>query len=150
MRLTRLESVIVLLPILGVLDVLSTFFAAWQGYPIAEYETGLVAAFFAQRGLLSLYVFVYLGILIAMSGVLLFIKRDLGVDGVLDKPVFTVLTAAVGIVEALVTGAVVSNLLIGLGGHLVEEARWLIYISVFVTIVTFVRKEVKEVWVCCK
>lgn len=150
MHLSRLDRVIVFLPILGVLDVLSTFFAAWQGHPIEEYETGLVAAFFAQRGLLSLYVFVYLGILVAMSGVLLFIKRDLGVGGFLDKLVFAVLTAAVGIVEALVTSVVISNLLIGLGGYLMEEARWLIYISVFVTIFILVRKEVKEVWVCCK
>jgi hypothetical protein len=95
MSLSRLDGVIVFLPVLGVLDVLSTFFAAWQGYPLAQYETGLAASFFARRGLLNLYVCVYLGILAAMTAVLLYIKRDLQGGRLFDKLVFLLLTAVV-------------------------------------------------------
>jgi hypothetical protein len=144
MSLSRLDGVIVFLPVLGILDVLSTFFAAWQGYPLTQYETGLAASFFAQRGLVNLYVGVYLGILVAMSAVLLCIKRDLQGGRLFDKLVFLLLTGVVCIIEATVTSVIVSNLLIGFGGRLVEEARWLIYISVFVVIFVFIRKEAKD------
>ncbi len=144
MSLSRLDGVIVFLPVLGVLDVLSTFLAAWQGYPLAQYETGLAASFFARSGLLNLYVCVYFGILAAMTAVLLYIKRDLQVGRLFDELVFLLLTGVVCIIEATVTSVIVSNLLIGFGGYLVEESRWLIYISVFVAIFVFIRKEAKD------
>jgi hypothetical protein len=43
-----------------------------------------------------------------------------------------------------VTSVVVSNLLIGFGGHLLKESRWLIYISVFVAIFVSIQKEAKD------
>lgn len=143
MRLDRLDVVIIFLPILGMFDVLSTFLAAWQGYPTEQYETGLLASFFAQRGVIHLYVLIYVGILMAMSAVLLCIKYDLLIGRFLDKVVFLLLTVVVCIIEAIMMSVVVSNLLIGWGGYLAEVPRWLIYISLPVTILTFIRNEVE-------
>ena len=76
MNLSPLDRVILLLPVLGVLDILSTFFAGWRGIPIQLYESGLFASYFAQRGLIHIYIFIYLGILSGMAGTLLFIKHE--------------------------------------------------------------------------
>lgn len=145
MKLSKLDRVILLLPVLGILDVLSTFFVAWRGYPIYLYEVGLLAAYFAQIGFLYLYVFVYLGILSGMAAVFLFIKREISTGRFYDELLLLLLIAIVCLVEAVMTGVIVSNFLFGLGAPL-GNARWLIYLSVFMSILAYTWDELKELF----
>ena len=145
MKLSSLDWVILTIPVLGVLDVLSTFFVALQGYPIHIYEAGLFASYFAQAGLLPFYVPFYLGILSGATAVLLFIKRELTTSKFHDELFFMLLVFAICLVEAVLTNVVVSNFLIGLSRFTsLGGLRWLIYLSVFVSILTFTWDELKE------
>lgn len=138
---------ILVLPALGVLDVLSTFFAAWQGYPIQLYESGVFASYFAQRGLLYFYVFAYLVILSGMAAVFLFIKREVSTRMLYDELLLLLLVASICLIEAILTGVIVANFLIGLGRlESLGVLRWLIYLSVFVAILTFAWDELKELF----
>lgn len=138
---------ILVLPVLGVLDVLSTFFAAWQGYPIHLYEGGVFASYFAQRGLLYFYAFIYLGILSGMAVVFLFIKREVSTRMLYDELLLLLLIVAICLIEAILTGVIVANFLLGLGRlEPLGVLRWLIYLSVFVAILTFAWDELKELF----
>jgi hypothetical protein len=146
MKLSRLERAIGCMPILGVLDVLSTFFAAWQGYPIHLYEVGLFASYFVRRGLLLFYVFAYLGILVGIAALLIFIKRDVstGQGRLFDDLVLLLLVLTVGLIEGVVVGVIVSNCMIALGKPMLAPLRWLIYLSTFAVILSYTWDELKE------
>jgi hypothetical protein len=147
MKLSKLDHVFLVLPVLGVFDVLSTFFAAWQGYPIQMYETGLFASYFAQKNLLHLYIFLYLGILSGMAAIFLFIKREVSEDRFFDKLLLLLLVGAIYLIEAVLTNVIVSNFLLGLGIHApLGGLRWLIYLSVFLIILVYVWDELKELF----
>jgi len=147
MKLSRLDRVILILPVLGILDVLSTFFAAWRGYSLHLYEVGVFASYFAQKGLLHLYVFIYLGILVGVAGVLLFIKREVNTDRFFDELLLLLLVGVICLIEARLTSVIVSNLLLGLGQFtLLKRLNWLIYLSVFVTILAYTWDELKELF----
>lgn len=147
MKLSKLECVILVLPILGILDVLSTFFAGWRGYPIHLYEAGVFASYFAQGGLLHLYVFVYLGILSGMAAVFIFIKREVSTGRFYDEFLLLLLVAAICFIEAFLVGVIVSNFLLGLGWLTpLGGFRWLMYLSVFVTILAYIWNELKELF----
>ena len=146
MKLSRLERVIAYLPVLGVFDVLSTFFADWQGYSINVYEVGLFASYFSQRGLLSLYVFAYIGTLSGTGALLILIKRDVSKGFFLDDLVLLLLVTAVGLIEAVLTSVIVSNFMIALGKLMPSGLRWLIYLSVFAVILSYTWDELKELF----
>lgn len=147
MKLSKLDWVILVIPVLGIFDVLSTFFAAWQGYPVYLYEVGLFASYFAQKGLLHLYIFVYLGILSGITAVLLFIKRELNTGRYFDEVLLMLLVVVICLLEALLTNVIVSNFLLGLGRFTpLGGLRWLIYLSVFVVILTYAWDELKELF----
>lgn len=110
MGLSRLDKVILVLPILGVFDVLSTLYAGYLGYPLEKYEAGFLAGFFAMHGLLYLYVPVYLGILVGMAWGLLRIKRRLNPSVLLDKVVFLLLVGVVCFVYAQLFGTILTNI----------------------------------------
>jgi len=146
MRLSRLERVILYTPVLGALDVLSTFFAAWRGYPIDVYEVGVFASDFSQRGLLSLYIFVYLGTLSGIAALLVLIKRDVSKGFFLDELVLLLLVIAVGLIEGVLASVVVSNFMIALGKFMPSLLRWLIYLSMFAVILSYTWDELKELF----
>lgn len=147
MKLSKLDHVFLVLPVLGVFDVLSTFFAAWQGYPLHVYEAGLFASYFAQKNMLHLYIFLYLGILSGMAAIFLFIKREVSEDRFLDKLLLLLLVGAIYLIEALLTNVIVTNFLLGLGIHaLFSRLRWLIYLSVFIIILVYIWDELKELF----
>jgi len=146
MKLSRLDWVILVLPVLGIFDVFSTFFGTWRGYPIYLYEAGLFASYFAQEGLLHFYVFVYLCILSGMAAVLFFIKREVSTGIIYDDLLLLLLIATICIVEAFLTGVIVSNFLLGTGRLPLGGLRWLIYLSVFVAILTYTWDELKELF----
>ncbi|MDH5447953.1 MAG: hypothetical protein OEY24_06035 [Candidatus Bathyarchaeota archaeon] len=146
MKLSKLDWVILVLPFLGIFDVLSTFFVAWRGYPIYLYETGLFASYFAQEGLLHFYVFVYLGILSGIAAVLLFIKREISTGMFYDELLLLLLVAMICFIEAFLTGVIVSNILLGLGRLSLDGLLWLIYLSVFVAILMYTGDELKELF----
>jgi len=146
MKLSRLERVILCIPVLGAFDVVSTFFAAWRGYPIDVYEVGLFASYFSQRGLLSLYVFAYLSILSGIAALLILIKRDVSKGFFLDELVLLLLVVAVGLIEGVLASVVVSNFMIALGKFMPSLLRWLIYLSVFAVILSYTWDELKELF----
>jgi hypothetical protein len=146
MRLSRLESVILCIPVLGTFDVLSTFFADWRGYPIDMYETGLFASYFSRRGLLPVYVLAYLGILSGIAALLILIKRDVSKGFFLDGLVLLLLVTSVGLIEGVLTSVVVSNSMIALGKLMPSLLRWLIYLSVFAVILSYTWDELKELF----
>ncbi len=147
MKLSRLDWVILVLPVLGVLDVVSTFFAAWRGYPIYLYEVGLFASYFAQEGLLLFYVFVYLGILSGMAVALVFIKHEVSTGKFYDELLLLLLIATISLAEAFLTGVIVSNFMLGLNRFMpLGGLQWLIYLSVLVAILMFTWDELKELF----
>jgi len=124
MGLSRFDKVILVLPALGVLDVLSTLYGGYLGYPLERYEAGFLASFFARHGLLYVYIPVYLGILAGMAWVLLRIKRELSPSALLDKVVFLLLVGVVCFVHARLFGTIIMNVLLfssrSISGGLVE------------------------------
>jgi hypothetical protein len=87
--LDSVDKVIWILPFLAFLDVISTLYLESLGYPLAEYETGLLARFFVLAGLTYLYAVVYLPIVAGFAYVLWYIKnRGLGSSGLFDKGIF--------------------------------------------------------------
>ena len=137
--LSRLDKVILVLPILGVFDVLSTLYVGFLGYPLERYEAGFLASFFAKHGLLYLYIPVYLGILVSIVWVLLRIKRKLSPSALLDKFVFLLLVGAVCFMYARLFVAIVMNVLLfsgrGVSSGIVEGVVYLFTIGYVVMLV---------------
>jgi len=112
-RLDRVDKVIWVLPLLGVLDVLSTFYAEWQGYPLAIYEVGFLASFFAELGLLYAYIPVYLLFLVGVAYALWFIKgRVLHPSHAFDKALFFLLVLVAGYVCVRLAVTITGNVLL--------------------------------------
>ena len=112
MGLSRLDKVILVLPVLGVFDVISTLYVGYLGYSLEKYEAGFLAGFFARHGLLYLYIPVYLGILVGMAWVVLHIKRKLSPSALLDKVVFLLLVGVVCFMYAQLFGTILMNILL--------------------------------------
>ncbi|MFQ5758287.1 MAG: hypothetical protein ACE5IF_01265 [Candidatus Bathyarchaeia archaeon] len=112
MGLNRLDKVILVLPVLGVFDVLSTLYAGYLGYSLERHEAGFLAGFFARHGLLYLYIPVYLGILVSMAWALLRIKRRLNSSAVVDRVVFLLLVGVVCFIYARLFGTILMNVLL--------------------------------------
>jgi hypothetical protein len=143
-KFSRLERVILYIPLLGVFDVLSTFFAAWRGYPVHLYEVGLFASYFAQRGLLPFYVLIYLGILSGMTAFFIFLRRDVIKGLFLDGLMLLLLFVTVGLIESVLASVIVSNVMLALGNLMPPLLRGLIYLSVFVAILSYSWDEMRD------
>lgn len=109
---SRLDKVILALPVLGVFDVLSTLYIGYLGYPMDKYEVGFLAGFFARHGLLYLYIPVYLGILVGTAWVLLHIKRKMNPSALLDRVVFLLLVGGICVIYAGLVGTILMNILL--------------------------------------
>lgn len=149
MGLSNLEKAIVILPILGVEDVLSTLYIEYSNRPLKVYETGFFAKYFLNVGLLYLYIPIYLVILLGIAWVMLYIRRSLKPSFLLDKVVFILLIGATCFMDSFLSGVIVSNILIGLGRtlnpiELMDVMRVLVGISVGFTIISYIKKEAVE------
>ena len=112
-RLDRVDKVIWILPLLGVLDVLSTFYVEWQGYPLVVYEAGFLASFFTELGLLYAYVPVYLLFLVGVATALWFIKNKvLHPSHAFDKALFFLLVLVAGYVCVRLAITITGNVLL--------------------------------------
>ena len=112
-KLTRLDKVILLLPFFGFLDLISTLYAQYRGYSLGKYEVGFFASYFAKAGALHYYIPLYFLILFGMAAGMIYIRSKLALSsGWLDKIVFLLLVACVGVIEATLVGTAVSNMLL--------------------------------------
>jgi hypothetical protein len=144
-NLSKIDLVVSILPVLGALDVLSTLFAAWRGYPIHIYEVGPFASYFAHRGLLYLYVFLYLGILSGVAVLLVFMRREVTTRRIWDRLVLIMLVLTACLLEAAIVNAVVSNLLLGLTGSASPSLLvWLVYASIITAILVYTFNDLRE------
>jgi len=112
-KLDSVDKVIWVLPVLGVLDVISTFYANSLGYPPMLYEAGILARYFANFGLTYIYIPIYLAILIMFSYIFWYVKNEkLDSSRFLDKILFFLLLGAVFYVYMRLTVAFSVNFLL--------------------------------------
>jgi len=110
--LGRLNMAIWVLPVLGVLDIFTTFHIANLGYSIEKYEVGLFAGYFARMGLLHYYVPLYILILFAFSFILWTIKNSLDPNSGIDRFLFGVLIFVLCFVYGKLSMVIASNILL--------------------------------------
>lgn len=145
MGLSNLDKVILVLPVLGVFDVLSTLYAGYLGYSLERYEVGFLAGFFARHGLLYLYIPVYLGILVGMTWVLVHIKKKLNPSVSFDKFIFLLLVGAVCFIYARLFGTIVMNVFLSSGRKVLSGiAEWAVYLFTLGYVVMLVWRDVVE------
>jgi hypothetical protein len=110
--LDSVDKIIWVLPVLAVLDVVSTFYVDSLGYSIAYYEQGFFASFFVQAGLIFAYVYavVYVLIIFGISYVLWYIKnKKLKSTDAFDKAIFLVLVGVTCFIYVRLTVAFITN-----------------------------------------
>ncbi|MEM2975255.1 MAG: hypothetical protein QXE76_04720 [Candidatus Bathyarchaeia archaeon] len=147
MKFSNLQKAIVILPFLGVEDVLSTLFVEYSGYSLQVHESGSLARYFIDMGLFYLAIPLYLAILSFMALAMLHIRDSLKSSLLLDKAVFLLLVGTVCFMDAFLSSVVVSNLLFGLGKHLtvnMEGVRILTGISVGFAVLAYAKNEIAE------
>lgn len=147
MKLSNLQKAIVVLPFLGIEDVLSTFYVEYSGYSLKVHETGSLARYFMDTGWFYLSIPLYLAILSFMALIMLHIRNSLKSSLLLDKAVFLLLIGTVCFMDAFLSSVIVSNLLFGLGKHQtvnMEGVRILTGISVGFAILAYVKNEMVE------
>jgi hypothetical protein len=144
MKLSNLQKAIVILPFLGLEDVLSTFYAEYGGYSLKVYESGSLARLFMDAGWLYLYIPLYLVILSCMALIMFYIQNNLRPSLLLDKVVFLLLVGVVCFMDAFLSSVIVSNLLFGLGKHTtvnMSGVRVLTGVSVGFAILAYMKNE---------
>jgi len=110
--LDSVDKIIWVLPVLAILDIASTFYVVSLGYPLAYYERGFFASIFLSAGLVYLYVYaaIYLVIMIGMTYVLWYIKnRKLRRFEMADKVIFIALVGVVCFFYVRLTMAFITN-----------------------------------------
>lgn len=111
--LDSVDKIVLILPLLGFLDVLSTLYLQARGYPLELYEFGFFASFFVGVGLTYFYAVVYLLILGAFAYFLWLIKnKELNPFHFFDKVVFVFLVGVVCYVFLRLTAVSVGNFLL--------------------------------------
>lgn len=147
MKLSNLQKAIVILPFLGVEDVLSTLYVEYSGYSLQVHESGSLARYFIDIGWFYLAIPLYLAILSFMALVMLHIRNSLKPSLLLDKIVFLMLIGTICFMDAFLSSVIVSNLLFGLGKHQtvnMEGVRILTGISVGFSILAYAKNEIVE------
>lgn len=121
-----------ILPFLAVLDVISTFSVIGQDYPLQYYEYGMLASFFVRAGTayVSLYIFIYLLIIVGFSYMVSNIKsRRLKRSEPSDKILFLLLVSATCYAYTRLTVAFSMNFFLPL---LVARSVDLVWLSIVV------------------
>jgi len=148
--LDNVDTVIWILPFLGILDVISTLYVESLGYSLAFYEAGLFARFFVSVGLIYFYIPVYLLIIVGLAYVLWYIKnRKLDSSNLFDKIVFLFLVGVTCYVYMRLTDAFIGNLFLPYfiaRGISRLSVAWLIYLSTAFTLSLCLWRDVIE-WV---
>jgi hypothetical protein len=99
-----------MLPVLAVLDVVSTLYIESLGYPLVWYEVGFFARFFVRAGLAYVYAVVYLLIIVCFACVLWFIKnRILKPSSSIDKALFMLLVGGICYMYMTLTATFIGN-----------------------------------------
>jgi len=111
-KLSRINMAIWILPVLGFLDVVTTFYVSSLGYPLERHEVGLFASYFARMGLLLYYVPLYLIILSIFSFVLWQMKNSLNPLSNIDKLIFGFLIFVLCFVYGKISATIASNILL--------------------------------------
>jgi len=136
-----------IIPVLGVLDVATTFYISSLGYPLEEYEIGFFASYFARMGLLPYYVPVYLAILFAFSFIFWRIKNALDSSSTMDKFVFGLLIFALCFIYGKISTVIASNVLLPHYYRLpvpIELLSVLIFVVCVFQIVLFIKDDFVE------
>jgi len=113
--LDAVDKAIWILPLLALLDVISTFYVESLGYSLQYYEQGFFASFFVRAGSIYLYLYavIYLFITVGIACVLWYIKnKELKRSQMLDKLFFLVLIGFVFYVYLRLTAAFAVNFLL--------------------------------------
>lgn len=71
----RIDKIILLPPILGLLDCLSTLHAQFCGFPLEKYEAGFLASFFAKAGLFVYYIPISISVFALISCMLFYLRK---------------------------------------------------------------------------
>jgi hypothetical protein len=111
--LDGIDLTIWILPILAILDVVSTFYVESYGYPLILYEGGLFASYFARAGLIYFYAVVYVLIVVGFAYVLWYIKnRVLDSSKAADKAIFILLILGIAYMYMELTASFIGNFFI--------------------------------------
>jgi hypothetical protein len=111
--LDEVDNVIWVLPFLALVDVVSTFYVAGQGYSLELYEQGFFSSIFVRAGSTYVYLYaaIYVLIMIGAAYLLWRIKnRELKPSRVLDKVLFLLLVAVTVYIYMRITTAFILNL----------------------------------------
>jgi hypothetical protein len=110
--LDEIDNVIWILPFLCLLDIISTFYAAGQGYSLEFYEGGSLPSFFVAGGIVYGYFYsvIYMLIIVGTAYFLWQIKNKvLEPSRTLDKALFVLLLAVAVYIYARLTAALLLN-----------------------------------------
>lgn len=109
----NVDKVIWVLPLLGVLDVLSTLYVESLGYPLMLHEVGFFARLFVSAGLTYVYMVIYLLSISVFAYVLWFIKnKKLSSSSFFDKIIFLLLVGVACYIYMRLTEAFIGNFLL--------------------------------------
>jgi len=113
--LDEVDKAVWVLPFLALLDAVSSFYVGSLGYPLQFYERGFFASLFLQSGLMYMYLYavIYLLIMVGVAYVLWYIKnRELRPSRRLDKVFFLVLIGVVFYIYLRLTATLAVNFLL--------------------------------------
>ena len=71
----RIDKIILLPPLFGFLDCLSTLHAQFCGFPLEKYEAGFLASFFAKAGLFVYYIPISISVFALISCMLFYLRK---------------------------------------------------------------------------
>jgi hypothetical protein len=109
------DKVILALPVLGFLDVISTFYVESVGYPLETYEAGVFARFLVSVGGVAIYIYAafYVLCFVGLAYALWDIKnRRLNVSVLFDKCLFLFLVSVACFIFVRLSVAFAENLLL--------------------------------------
>jgi len=145
MKLKNVRAAISCLPILGVFDVVSTLYVSSLGYPLEKIEVGFLASFFARKGLLYLYIPVYMLILCLAALFMLYVEKSLDYNLLIDRIVLILLVGAVCTVDSTLISTIISNLAVSLQ---IQMSRFILlknmtFVTAFIAIFLFLFNDLK-------
>ncbi len=111
----EVDKAVWVLPLLALLGAVSGFYVGSLGYPSQFYERGFFASLFLQSGLMYMYLYavIYLLIMVGVAYVLWYIKnRELKSSRMLNKVFFLVLIGVVFCVYLRLTATLAVNFLL--------------------------------------
>jgi hypothetical protein len=109
--LGNVDKIIWVLPVLALLDAISTLRLESLGYPLSQYEKGFFATFFVNAGLIYAYLYavLYVLLVVGISYVLWYIKKKLDRSNTVDKGIFLALVGVTCYIYVRLTEALSIN-----------------------------------------